>query len=144
MARGANRRSKKPPMPPAPSQVVKMRTRETSPCGVTVNVVARLEFDVRFLDDPTWFGLGHRHPELAPAPAGGHRETHDRAGADTTRLDLEVGERRGQEPVMMLAQVGDIAVYGLGRSIYRRFGSHFNLAHRTCVPRTSDAVTARP
>src|ERR1035438_1096390 len=43
ITRGANRRSKKPPIPPAPSQVVEIRTRDTLPCGVTVVLVTRLE-----------------------------------------------------------------------------------------------------
>ena len=39
----ANIRSNKPPIPPAPSQVVEIRTSEALPCGVTVNVVTELE-----------------------------------------------------------------------------------------------------
>src|ERR1035437_726509 len=41
---GANRRSKKPPAPPAPSQVVEISTRDVPPSGVTVKLVTRLEF----------------------------------------------------------------------------------------------------
>src|ERR1017187_1039057 len=41
---GANRRSKKPPTPPAPSQVVEISTRDVPPSGVTVKLVTRLEF----------------------------------------------------------------------------------------------------
>src|ERR1039458_6513804 len=43
MTRGANRRSKKPPIPPAPGQVVAIRTRDLASWGVTVVVVTRLE-----------------------------------------------------------------------------------------------------
>src|ERR1700722_20990087 len=43
IARGANRRSKKPPIPPAPCQVVEIVTRDLPPWGVTVVVVTRLE-----------------------------------------------------------------------------------------------------
>lgn len=39
----ANIRSNKPPIPPAPSQVVEIRTSEAAPCGETVNVVTALE-----------------------------------------------------------------------------------------------------
>src|SRR5580692_11965101 len=44
MTLGAKRRSKNPPAPAAPSQVVEIRTRDALPSGVTVVVVTRLEF----------------------------------------------------------------------------------------------------
>ena len=43
IALGANVRSQKPPIPPAPSQVVEICTSEAPSRGVTVVVVTRLE-----------------------------------------------------------------------------------------------------
>src|SRR4051794_16781920 len=43
MTRGANSRSKNPPIPAAPFQMVQISTREAAFCGVTVNVVTRFE-----------------------------------------------------------------------------------------------------
>jgi hypothetical protein len=40
---GANMRSKKPPIPCAPSQAVEICTSDAPPCGETVNVVTALE-----------------------------------------------------------------------------------------------------
>src|SRR5215475_11160644 len=40
---GANMRSNRPPIPPAPSQVVEICTSEAAPCGETVKVVTVLE-----------------------------------------------------------------------------------------------------
>jgi len=42
-ARGAKVRSKKPPIPLAPSRLVVMLTRDLSPCGATLYVVTRLD-----------------------------------------------------------------------------------------------------
>jgi hypothetical protein len=41
---GANMRSNTPPIPPAPSQLVEIRTSDSAPCGETVKVVTLLEF----------------------------------------------------------------------------------------------------
>src|SRR6266853_1793954 len=43
ITRGANTRSNRPPIPPAPSQVVQIRTSDARPRGATVVVVTRLE-----------------------------------------------------------------------------------------------------
>jgi hypothetical protein len=43
IAFGANVRSKKPPIPPAPFHVVEMCTSDVPSCGATVVVVTRLE-----------------------------------------------------------------------------------------------------
>ena len=40
---GANMRSNRPPIPPAPSQAVEICTIDAPPCGETVNVVTALE-----------------------------------------------------------------------------------------------------
>jgi len=48
---GANMRSNTPPIPPAPSQLVEIRTSDAAPRGQTVNVVTLLEFvsDLTFI-----------------------------------------------------------------------------------------------
>ena len=40
---GANMRSNRPPIPPAPSQALEICTSEAAPCGETVKVVTALE-----------------------------------------------------------------------------------------------------
>ncbi len=55
ITRGANSRSRRPPIPPVPSQVVEIRTRGPPSWGVTVNVMTMLER--RRLP-----GAGHREP----------------------------------------------------------------------------------
>src|SRR6185437_226678 len=47
-------------------------------------------------EDAARLGLVHVHPVLAGAPARGHLEPRDGAGAGTAGLNLEIRERRGQ------------------------------------------------
>jgi hypothetical protein len=56
---GANTHSKRPPIPPTPSQVVEIRTRETAPCGETVEGGYR----ARAGKDPARFGLSNLRPD---------------------------------------------------------------------------------
>jgi hypothetical protein len=129
MTREANRRSKKPPIPPAPCHMVEIWTRDTLPCGVTVVFVTRLEP----VSDAAWLGLSDLHPVLASAPAGRHREPRDRARSDAAGLDLEVRERRRQETRMVLAHVRDIPIDGVGGRIHRPLSGDENRCHPACL-----------
>src|SRR5215469_1986993 len=126
---GANMRSNTPPIPPAPSQLVEIRTSDAAPCGETVNVVTLLEFVSDSVRTRPGSGLGDLRPELAGAPARRHLVMQDRARAHATRLDPEVRKRRRQEPRMVLTHVCDVAVDRLGGRIHRALSGDHDPCH---------------
>src|SRR6266480_6507475 len=108
--RGANMRSNRPPIPPAPSQALEICTSEAAPRGETVKVVTLLERvsdSVRILP-----GSGSatfvRYSRVRPPAVSLYRMTVPAPIPPDSTWKSE--NARGQETRMVFAHVRDIAV----------------------------------
>jgi len=126
---GATVRSKSPPIPPEPSQLVEIRTSEAASCGETVNVVMALELvsDSVRIRPGSGSATTVRYSRVRPPAVSLKRVTVPApTPPDSTRKSENAG---GKEPRMVLAHIRDVAVDRIRQRVHRALSGSHNLRH---------------